>query len=344
MNEVAIKWKNSNDTQYALDADNLHEIHPSVNCADENFMVVSGLDGLLIKAHTAIKIIVDGVHKVFQFPTDLTFKVGDKLDSGALQVGKDYYVYLVDAGDGTAHISVSLNSTYPDISGATAQNSRKIGGFHTLCLAVGNISNHPLSGYNAGDILPASVWNLNHRPTCSPEGMVYIASMGIWADIYLQSGTGANTVSVYGGTITDTRMWYDHVDDLAAVGKTLLTESEFQAAAEGSNQKTAIAGAKDPGTTGGHVDSAGRRMISNYGLEDCCGAMWQWMDHPSANGGSGWSTQAGNKGDIYGAGYALLAGGGWGAAADCGSRSRDAAHPRTGTGASLAGRGRARSR
>ena len=37
-----------------------------------------------------------------------------------------------------------------------------------------------------------------------------------------------------------------------------------------------IAGSNDPGTTGGHKDTAGRRMISNYGVEDCCGVLWQW--------------------------------------------------------------------
>jgi len=67
------------------------------------------------------------------------------------------------------------------------------------------------------------------------------------------------------------------VDDGGAVGKKLLDDTEFQLAAEGSNMQTNIVGNADPVTTGGHVDTAGRRMISNIGLEDCCGAMWQWL-------------------------------------------------------------------
>ena len=87
--------------------------------------------------------------------------------------------------------------------------------------------------------------------------MVYCAKLDLWVDIYLQSGTGASTASVPGATITDTRIWNDHVDDLAAVGKVLLDDSEFQIVAEGSNQKTNIAGSADPVTTGGHRDTAG---------------------------------------------------------------------------------------
>lgn len=103
----------------------------------------------------------------------------------------------------------------------------------------------------AGDILPASLWCLTHRPTCNPEGMAYVSELDLWVDIYLQSGTGTFTRSANGATITDTRAWFDHVDDLAAVGKTLLTDTEFQICMEGSNQKTAIQGAADPVTTGG---------------------------------------------------------------------------------------------
>jgi hypothetical protein len=108
--------------------------------------------------------------------------------------------------------------------------------------------------------------------------MAYSVSAGIWVDIYLQSGTGATTASVYGATITDTRTWLDFVDDLAAVGKQLLSDVDFQIVAAGSNEQTNIAGSADPVTTGGHIDTASRRMISNIGLEDCCGALYQWLD------------------------------------------------------------------
>ena len=206
--------------------------------------------------------------------TDVNISTATDLDTGTVEAGKDYYVYACD-NNGSLEFKISLNSTYPD--GFNANNSRKIGGFHTLCADVGSITDHPLSGYVAADILPASVWDLKHRPRCSPEGMVYSEKAGIWVDIYLQSGTGSNTASVYGGTITDSRNWMDFVDDLAAVGKQLLSDAEFQIIAQGSNEETNISDSADPVTTGGHSDTAGRRMISNIGCEDCCGAMWQWL-------------------------------------------------------------------
>jgi hypothetical protein len=97
----------------------------------------------------------------------------------------------------------------------------------------------------------------------------------------MASGTGASTLSANGGTISDARDWNDFVDDGGAVGKRMLNDPEFQLAAEGSNQKTNIAGSADPVTTGGHSDTASRRMISNIGLEDCCGALSQWLSDQS---------------------------------------------------------------
>lgn len=76
--------------------------------------------------------------------------------------GKDAYIYAL-AGSGTEpDFVLSLNSTVP--TGYTAENSRKIGGFHCLCKDVGIIKGHALSGYVAGDILPATRWDLLHRP------------------------------------------------------------------------------------------------------------------------------------------------------------------------------------
>ena len=110
-----------------------------------------------------------------------------------------------------------------------------------------------------------------------PEGMAYDEKDSLWKDIYLTSGTGVNTASVYGATISDNRNWMDFVDDLGNVGKKLLDDIEFQLGASGSNEGTNIAGSADPVTTGGHTDTAGRRMISAIGLEDCCGVEWQWL-------------------------------------------------------------------
>ena len=92
------------------------------------------------------------------------------------------------------------------------------------------------------------------------------------------------------------------------------------------------------------MDTAGRRMISNYGLEDCAGALYQWL--------SGWSygsnqtaayVDDGNKGSVYQV-NALLAGGSWGRGTNCGSRYRDANDSRLYVAANYGCRGRARSR
>ena len=119
--------------------------------------------------------------------------------------------------------------------------------FHTVCANVGTISGHLLSGYNAGDILPNSVSCISFRPRFADvDGMAYIDAIDKWCDIYLQSGTGLNTKSVFGGTITDTRYYQNHVEDLFSVGKHLPNDNEFTVYAFGSNQGTAISGAADP--------------------------------------------------------------------------------------------------
>ena len=201
-------------------------------------------------------------------PTDYT--------AAAARVGKDFYIYVVTGGG----LLLSAASTYP--SGYSALTSRKIGGFHCVCVAVGTISGHTLTGFVAGDVLPASIWDLNHKPKWSnPEGMVFSDQANIWVDIYLASGTGVSTASVNGGTISDSRDWNDFTDDGAAVKKRMLRDREFQTIAAGCNEKTNITGSADPVTTGGHVDTAARRMLSNIGAEDCAGVMYQWLDEQS---------------------------------------------------------------
>ena len=115
----------------------------------------------------------------------------------ANRAGKDFYVYAVLVGGAALGLRVSANAANP--TGYEAATARQIGGFHCLCVAVGTISDHPLSGYAAGDILPASVWDLKHRPASAPEGMVYVAGIGKWVDIYLASISGGQLATVYNG-------------------------------------------------------------------------------------------------------------------------------------------------
>ena len=352
---LAIKWSPTPAAFRDLHAAAaLHEIHPSFNAIVSPFLTATGIRQLTLAADTDIKVVNATVHKVFRSgSSDVVITVDDSfLDTGTIQAGKDYYVYVCDNEDGTCTILGSLASTYP--AGYTADSSRKISGFHTLCVSVGTVSGHPLTGYVAGDILPQSVWCLNHRSEGQQEGHVYDPSAHFWCGIYLPSGTGSTTASVYGGTITDTRTYFEHVDDLAAVGDTLLDENIFQSVSAGSNEETNITGSADPVTTGGHVDTAGRRMISNIGVEDCCGAKWQWTSTPSArldDGTAGiYVDLPGGKGSFYTYGTngygntRLLAGGAWNNGTNCGSRSRNANNYPWGAGSNVAGRGCARSR
>ena len=247
--------------------------------------------------------------------------------------GKDVYIYAL-AGSGTEpDFVLSLNSTVP--TGYTAENSRKIGGFHCLCKDVGIIEGHALSGYVAGDILPATRWDLEHRPKGSPEGFAYEELTDCWIAIYLPSWDGTKLVSVYNGVIADgssAKKWHGEAfyEQFVKQGMRLVWRHEFQMGAKGSNEQTNIQGSSDPNTTGGHVDTAGRRMISNIGLEDCCGVLWQFAMDLGFAGGSGWTNSVYHSavddrsyGQTYGTLYRLLLGSRWFPGAFCGSRSAD---------------------
>lgn len=283
----------------------------------------------------------------YMLDTDITLSTASDMDTGSISNGKDYYVYLCENA-GSIVGKISLASTYP--SGFTAATSRKIGGFHTLCTNVGTIGGHTLSGYLANEILPQSVWDLKHRcKNGKNEGMVYSSEINKWVQIYLAADDGASGVkSVNGATILDTIDWNDFVDKGAKVGMRLLDDDEFQAIAAGSNEETNITGSADPVTTGGHIDTASRRMISNIGCEDVAGALWQWLRTPSAKLDDGTVAYTkdlpGAKGSFYTYGTngygntQLLAGGAWADGATCGSRSRNAADYRWNATTSIGGR------
>lgn len=256
------------------------------------------------------------------------------VDTPANLAGKDVYIYACEPTSGTEPIFVlSLNSTVP--TGYTANNSRKIGGFHCLCKDVGVIEGHTLSGYVTGDILPATRWDLLHRPKGNPEGFAYEELTDCWIAIYLPSWDGTKLVSVYNGVIADgssTKKWHGEAfyEQFAKQGMRLVWRHEFQMGAKGSNEQTNIQGSSDPNTTGGHVDTAGRRMISNIGLEDCCGVLWQFSMDLGFAGGSDWTNSVYNSavddrsyGQTYGTLYRLLLGSSWLDGAGCGSRSAD---------------------
>jgi hypothetical protein len=278
-----------------------------------------------------LKINIDGgcyistINKVLQLST---------VDTPQNLAGKDVYIYACKPQDisSTEPIFVlSLNSTVP--TGYTASSSRKIGGFHCLCKDVGVIKGHTLSGYVTGDILPATRWDLLHRPKGDSEGLAYDEVSECWLSIYQLSWDGTKLVSVYNGVIADgtsTKKWHGEafIEQLMNQKMRLPWRHEFQMAAKGSNEGTAIKNAADPNTTGGHVDSNNRRMISNIGLEDCCGCSWQWAMDLGFAGGSKWNDSVYNSsvdsqryGQSYGTLYRLLLGARWADGSYCGSRS-----------------------
>jgi hypothetical protein len=341
------------------------------------FITVSDKRKIKIKADTEFVLKYNGQRYIFYTAVDAEYSVQALLDTGTMQSGKDYYIFLCaeEQGEGVT-LAVSLNKASPQ--GYTAAQVRLIGGFHTLCVDAGTgmtyvmggeTKDHPLNGFAAGDILPESVWCLNHRPFSEPEGMVYIPILDFWCNIYLQSGSGANTKSVYQGAITRSRQYVDFVEDQFCVRKELLDDGEFSAAMLGSNEQTSVLGASEAGATaggaGGRKDTANRRMISIYGIEEGCGSFWQWLR--TTSGGSvdgsihgqiddtpayGWLAptisaygpygQSGGKGSFWGIAGAVLAGGGWGDVVHSGSRSRSAAVVRSLADVGHGGRGRSR--
>lgn len=242
----------------------------------------------------------------------------------ANRAGKDFYCYALQSGG----FILSANSTYP--TGYSAGTSRKISGFHCLCVSVGTIAGHTLTGYVAGDILPRSVWDHFNRSSATQEGRIK-SRCGKWVMIYLPSVSGSTLVSVNGGTIADGGSSpafhvYKFEQWFARQGEYSISQMEFFAVSDGANQGTNISGSSDPGTTGGHTDTSGRRMISNEGVEDTCGVLWQWTrDLGTYNSGAAWSNaydgnDSGVAGQHYVAPYRGLLGGSWDHGAICGSR------------------------
>jgi len=306
---------------------------------------------VIIRAGTKIEL----GDKTFFPHEDVELIVPNILDTGNIANGRDYYLHLVPGGD---YLDIVASLLKPAPAGLNPADVKTLGGLHTLCANAGSgmtyveggeTKQHPLNGYVASDILPYSVWCLNHIPYSEPEGMVFIPSLDFWCDIYLQSGSGKNTKSAYQGAATRSRQYVDHVEDMFCVKKALLSDEEFAAAMLGSNEQTNVAGSSDStltaNGTGGKSDTVGRRMISIYGVEEGCGLLYQWLaSTTTGQTGSGWQTQNGGKGSMYPYIYALLAGGGWSVGADSGSRCRYAIYYRSSAITNIGGRGRSRTR
>lgn len=279
-----------------------------------------------IKAGTAIR---KANGDTFYTENDFLKPISEILDTGSIENGKDYYFYL----DNQGQLIASLNENLP--VGTT--NAVQIGGAHTLCVgvtesnapALSNDSfwmNHPAIGYNAGYFIPNSSWTPAFKSAAKTgnKGMAFVDynDIRIWVDIYLLSGTGSASASSYAGTISNNRQYQNYFWDLIQVGKMPASRDEFMVFAEGSNQKTVIAGAAIPSDkkTGGYLDTAGKRMISGFFIECCCGYLWQVSRIISANGSSNWNEFADTRrGATFGISNIVVLGGSYGYSTNCGS-------------------------
>lgn len=283
-----------------------------------------------IKAGTAIR---KANGDTFYTENDFLKPISEILDTGSIENGKDYYFYL----DNQGQLIASLNENLP--VGTT--NAVQIGGAHTLCVgvtesnapALSNDSfwmNHPAIGYNAGYFIPNSSWTPAFKSAAKTgnKGMAFVDynDIRIWVDIYLLSGTGSASASSYAGTISNNRQYQNYFWDLIQVGKMPASRDEFMVFAEGSNQKTVIAGAAIPSDkkTGGYLDTAGKRMISGFFIECCCGYLWQVSRIISANGSSNWKEFADTRrGAAFGIPNIMKLGGSYVSSTSCGSWAVD---------------------
>jgi formylglycine-generating enzyme required for sulfatase activity len=144
---------------------------------------------------------------------DLEFDPVNALDVGDfLAVGTDYFLYLAMNGS-TPELVVSANNTFPN--GFTAENSRKIGGFHfghirkvtqegdLLVPVDSNGVKFGMSGTKWQDnvttgIIHNSVWDLKNRPRVLFGGMIKVG--GLWFSIYQVSVKDGTAITFMGGT------------------------------------------------------------------------------------------------------------------------------------------------
>jgi hypothetical protein len=161
-----------------------------------------------------------------------------------------YWCVFGDAGTSL----YKYRAQYQGVTGTAAPSWPVVGQSVTDAGTVWITADIGMSGKSTKDIIPNSIWDLTHRARCLDNtGMTYDPNTGLWIDIYLSESTGIATESRYAGTITTSRRWTSAVSDGHSVGKRLLTDSEFQSAADGSWDESQIYGGVPFGNmTGSH--------------------------------------------------------------------------------------------
>ena len=238
--------------------------------SEKPILLATDRDSLSIRAGTIVEI-GSAIHR---FADDTPVPLVE------LKGGKDYAVAIDAAGQPFAE----------EVSHHNPLGAGYFAGFH---FAAGGHA----QGIIGGDVIPAinpySFWNIGFRPACAdPRGMTLVEVDGgrrFWVDIYLlgvdhlEQGT-----SRYGAIIADGRdlparpdgsgkykkLDYATAAEIAAHhGKRLIGAEEFFAAAYGVKERCSRAG--EP-TTAGALNDGAERFISQRGLFDATGTMWQW--------------------------------------------------------------------
>ena len=256
----------------------------------------------------------------------------------AVTLGDDVYIYACQSNTGIAKLVCSKNATSP--TGYTALNSRKIGGFHAG-------RTRPItSRFDAAfvptvGIVPNSVWDLGHRPKCSPEGMAEFQP-GLWGSIYLCSVvSGAWPSPVFGSryNVTPVRSTggYNELDlhrGLHAAGMREPTFEEWLMMSYGApqgadaNNDTAWTAASN---TGPCNTGAVAKSVSCANFVDTVGSLWERLAHHfDAVGTYAWASDVVNTGQdaafargqvIHSGWRSAVAGGDWGEGTRGGSRT-----------------------
>ena len=115
-------------------------------------------------------IVANGDLEVTVNSTVVSIADGASVTMPAMAAGTDYAIYATASG-----LVASNNFTNP--SGFTADDSRRIGGFH----------------YQDGVINDRSIWDLKFKPSAKdPRGMALVIGDSFWADIYLLNYSNYN--------------------------------------------------------------------------------------------------------------------------------------------------------
>ena len=244
-------------------------------------------------------IVANGDLEVTVNSTVVSIADGASVTMPAMAAGTDYAIYATASG-----LVASNNFTNP--SGFTADDSRRIGGFH----------------YQDGVINDRSIWDLKFKPSAKdPRGMALVIGDSFWADIYLLNttpdllGTSAYNAQIadgsscpkiplaWGGNGTEQYSaftQYIATEVLSAYGKRLPNQHEFSVLAKGS--VPGHAAGVDPVKT--KFDVSARSVV---GCEQVSGHLWQWgsecWDRGDGSTGYGWQeVNTNEQGQVYASG------------------------------------------